>query len=93
MTKGPGRDFVNFALVLTIFTVVVHPGSRFELFYGVREIQMYKKSKESQIRQKMEKDKQIACREKEVGDCPDCSFEDEICQVFFTIICNGIDTM
>ena len=30
-----------------------------------------------------EKDKQIACREEEVGECPDCSFEDEIFQVFF----------
>ena len=32
---------------------------------------------------KEEKDKQIACREEEVGECPDCSFEDEIFQVFF----------
>ena len=39
-----------------------------------------------------EKDKQIACREEEVGECPDCSFEDEIFQFFFffTMVSNGI---
>ena len=49
----------------------------------------------TEMRKEEEKDKQIACREEEVGECPDCSFEDEIFQVAFFLrwTSNGIDTM
>ena len=52
------------------------------------------KALESRIWEKREKDKQIACREEEVGECPDCSFEDEIFQfAFFYDGSNGIDSV
>ena len=52
------------------------------------------KNIEKQRNHVYEKDKRSACREEEVGECPDCSFEDEIFQVaFFTIVSNGIDTV
>ena len=53
----------------------------FELFDSVREMQKIRSIGITDLRKEREKDKQIA--EEEMGECPDCSLEDEIFQFFF----------
>ena len=66
------------------FTIVVHPGIKFRIvLWCPGDTKNILKHRNHGYEKRGEKDKQIACREEEVGECPDCSFEDEIFQVFF----------